>query len=257
VRFIFKQTRSEKLHLGEDPRQLPAIYQEEQAQSAESALLGPMSSDWCETLTHALVAEPYSPDQVRTGALQAVLYAESHVPRAAGHAAGAACPGADRWRGRQTHAHGYWRSTTCIGDELGGLSTSLGLSASPPLILSTESVVVMEWKGMSTSIATQYRIHIQGKMQGASAKPALFGPMSSDWGATLTHTLVAEPQSSDQVQTGALQVELYSRNRMPRAGRLARAGGKLDVTKAVRRIGTTTRGYLQLWAMNWEGWAPR
>ena len=42
-----------------------------------------------------------------------------------------------------------------MGDGLGGLSTSLGLFASPPLILSTESVVVMEWKGMSTSIATR------------------------------------------------------------------------------------------------------
>ena len=41
-----------------------------------------------------------------------------------------------------------------MGDELGGLSTSLGLFASPPLILSTKSVVVMEWKGMSTAIAT-------------------------------------------------------------------------------------------------------
>ena len=41
-----------------------------------------------------------------------------------------------------------------MGDELGGFSTSLGLFASPPLILSTESVVVMKWKGMSTSIAT-------------------------------------------------------------------------------------------------------
>jgi len=44
-----------------------------------------------------------------------------------------------------------------LGDELGGLRTSLGLFASPPLILSTESVVVMEWKGMSTSVATQCR----------------------------------------------------------------------------------------------------
>ena len=43
-----------------------------------------------------------------------------------------------------------------MGDELGGFSTSQGLFASPPLILSAESVVVMEWKGMSTSIATQY-----------------------------------------------------------------------------------------------------
>ena len=65
-----------------------------------------------------------------------------------------------------------------MGDELGGLSTSLGLFASPPLIASNESVVVMEWKGLSTSIATQYLI--RGKMQGASAKPALLGPMSSD-----------------------------------------------------------------------------
>jgi len=38
-----------------------------------------------------------------------------------------------------------------LGDEVGGLSTSLGLFASPPVIVSTESVVVMEWKGMSTS----------------------------------------------------------------------------------------------------------
>ena len=36
-----------------------------------------------------------------------------------------------------------------MGDELGGFSTSLGLFASPPLILSVESVVVMEWKGMT------------------------------------------------------------------------------------------------------------
>jgi len=42
-----------------------------------------------------------------------------------------------------------------LSDELGGLSTSLGLSASPLLILSTESVVVVKWKGMSTAIATR------------------------------------------------------------------------------------------------------
>jgi len=40
-----------------------------------------------------------------------------------------------------------------MGDEVGGLSTSLRLFASPPLILSTKAVVVMEWKGMSTAIA--------------------------------------------------------------------------------------------------------
>jgi len=39
--------------------------------------------------------------------------------------------------------------------EAGGLSTWLGLIASPPLILSTESVVVMEWKNMSMAIATR------------------------------------------------------------------------------------------------------
>ena len=42
-----------------------------------------------------------------------------------------------------------------MGDEVGELSTSLGLFASPPLIRLTESVVVMEWKGMSTAITTR------------------------------------------------------------------------------------------------------
>jgi len=46
----------------------------------------------------------------------------------------------------------------------------------------------------------------------AAAKPALLGPMSSDQGNTLTHTLVAEPYSSVQVRMGALQVVLYSGN---------------------------------------------
>ena len=41
-----------------------------------------------------------------------------------------------------------------MGNELGGFSTSLGLFASPPMILSAKSLVVMEWKGMSRSIAT-------------------------------------------------------------------------------------------------------
>jgi len=47
-----------------------------------------------------------------------------------------------------------------LGDELGGLSTSLGLFASPPLILSTKSVVVMEWKGMSTSTAASTEVYV-------------------------------------------------------------------------------------------------
>ena len=37
---------------------------------------------------------------------------------------------------------------------MGGLSTALRLFASLLLILSTESVVVVEWKVMSTAIAT-------------------------------------------------------------------------------------------------------
>ena len=60
-----------------------------------------------------------------------------------------------RRRGRETHRHDYTRPPASLGDELGGLSTSLGLFASISLILSTESVVVMERKGMSTSIATR------------------------------------------------------------------------------------------------------
>jgi len=55
--------------------------------------------------------------------------------------------------GRETHRHDYTRLPAALSDELGGLSTSLGLSASPPSILSTESVVLMEWKGMSTAVA--------------------------------------------------------------------------------------------------------
>ena len=59
-------------------------------------------------------------------------------------------------RGRDgTHRHDYTRLPAALSDELGGLSTSLGLSASPLLILSAESVVVVEWKGMSTAIATR------------------------------------------------------------------------------------------------------
>ena len=42
-----------------------------------------------------------------------------------------------------------------MGDELGGLSTSLGLFASLSPILSFKSVVVVEWKGMSSAIATR------------------------------------------------------------------------------------------------------
>jgi hypothetical protein len=68
-----------------------------------------------------------------------------------------------------------------LGNELRGFSTSLGLFASPPLILSAESVVVMEWKGMSTSIATRAAsLGRPQEMRGTSAESALLGPMSSD-----------------------------------------------------------------------------
>ena len=98
------------------------------------------------------MAEPYSSDQVQTGALQAVLYSGNCVMCSLTSCHAARC---DVGRGRETHRHDYTRLPAALGDELGGFSTSLGLFASPPLILSAESVVVMEWKGMSTSIATR------------------------------------------------------------------------------------------------------
>ena len=70
-----------------------------------------------------------------------------------------------------------------MGREMRGLSTALGPFASPPLIRSTESVVVMGWKGMSPAIATRAAASPVGpsvEMQGASAESALLGPMSSD-----------------------------------------------------------------------------
>ena len=96
------------------------------------------------------MAEPYSPDQVRTRASQASFYTGNRVPRA-----GAACTSGTvtSRRGGETYRHDYTRPPASLGDEVGGLSTSLGLFPSPPLILVTESVVVMEWKCMSTSTA--------------------------------------------------------------------------------------------------------
>ena len=46
-----------------------------------------MSSDGAQTLTHALVAEPYSSNQVHKGALHAVFHSENRVQRAV-----AVCP---------------------------------------------------------------------------------------------------------------------------------------------------------------------
>ena len=61
---------------------------------------------------------------------------------------------------------------------MGGLSTALGLFAGPRLTLSTESVVVMEWKGMRTSRACRLQLRTeQGKMQGARVQNRHFsGP---------------------------------------------------------------------------------
>jgi len=49
-----------------------------------------------------------------------------------------------------------------MGRETGRMSTSLGLFVSPPLIISTKSVAVMEWKGISTSSARQLQ-HATGR----------------------------------------------------------------------------------------------
>ena len=117
----------------------------EQAQSAKPALLALMSSEGAQILSHALVAEPYSSGTMRSGASKAFFYSETRVSRAV-----AACPSGTVTprRDHQTLAHGYKRPSASLGDQVGGLSTALALFASPPLILSTESVVVMECKGM-------------------------------------------------------------------------------------------------------------
>ena len=112
-----------------------------------------MSSDGAQILILALEAEPYSSVQVRMGALQAVFYSVDRMPCVTRLARAGMVTSR---RGHETHRHDYTRPPAALSDELGGLSTSLGLFARPPLILSTESVVVMEWKGMSsaTAIAT-------------------------------------------------------------------------------------------------------
>ena len=100
------------------------------------------------------------------GALEAVFYSGNRSMRSL-----ASCPDGTvtSRRGRETHRHDYTRLPAALSDGLGGLSTSLGLYASPPPILSTDSVVVMEWKSKSTSVAThQYRF--AGSRQHAKRK---------------------------------------------------------------------------------------
>ena len=57
----------------------------------------------------------YSPDQVRTGALQAVFSSGNRVPRAV-----VACPSGTvtSRRGHETHRHNYTRPPASLGDEL-------------------------------------------------------------------------------------------------------------------------------------------
>jgi len=78
--------------------------------------------------------------------------------------------------GRETHRHDYARLPAALSDELGGLSTSLGLSASPSLIRWTESVVVMEWKGMSTAIHCNVGGPSRKMLQLTCAYPAPLPP---------------------------------------------------------------------------------
>jgi len=146
VRVICQQTRPAVLHLDEHvgcsrPYRARRKCGTEQGASAKPALLGPMSSVWAEILTYALEAELFSSNYVREGAPRAVFSPVNRMTCAL-----AACPGptVTSWRGLETHAHGYWRSTTCMGSEVSRLSTALGLFVGPPLILLTESVVVME-----------------------------------------------------------------------------------------------------------------
>ena len=111
-------------------------------QGAKPALLGPTSSEQGNTLTHALVAEPYSSVQVRMEALQTVLYSGNRVMCSLASLRGTVYVG----RGRvKTHRHDYTRLPAALGDELGGFSTSLGLFASPPLILSANQS--WSWSG--------------------------------------------------------------------------------------------------------------
>ena len=115
-----------------------------------------MSSDRARVLTYALVAEPHSSGAMRPGALQAVLHLVR--PRAVPWWLARDVTGEER-RGRETHPHDYTRPPASLSNEVGGLSTALGLFASPLLILSTESVVVREWKLMSTAITTWVAFH--------------------------------------------------------------------------------------------------
>jgi len=86
---------------------------------------------------------------------------------------------------------------------------------------------------MSTAIATQYRVPWTDSGQDARRKretgTARAHELASNWGDTLTHTLVVEPYSSDQVQTGALQAVFYSVNLVMCSLASCRIEGTFDV----------------------------
>ena len=88
----------------------------------------PLSLDGAQILTHVLVAEPYSSGAMSPGAVKAVLHIVSRVPCRDG------LPGRHgdvTIRGHETHRNDYTRPPASLGNELDGLSISLGLFASP------------------------------------------------------------------------------------------------------------------------------
>jgi len=71
----------------------------------------------------------YSPDQVRTGALQAVFSSGNRVPRAV-----VACPSGTvtSRRGHETHRHNYTRPPASLGDELLAICSIAQLTCCEP-----------------------------------------------------------------------------------------------------------------------------
>ena len=152
---IFQRTRSEELHL--DHCVNCGIYRERpyearcQAQARNRHCSGPRARieviscptrSWLShTARYRCVWELYRSSSTQETACRAFWLARGGTVTSR--------------RGHETHRHDYTRLPAALSDELGRLSTSLGLFVSPPRILSTESVVGMEWKGTSTAIATR------------------------------------------------------------------------------------------------------
>ena len=130
-----------------------------------------------------------------------------------------------RSRGRETRRHDYTRLPAALSNELGGLSTSLGLSTSPLLILWTESVVVMEWKGMSTAIATRAALPVDAAIderlpratpsQGRLVKLLLVDLCTAEWHAQTAHRM-AHTRSAQSI---AVRMRLTASSHARRAVR--------------------------------------